>query len=164
MLISPPFLPARGNGQTDSEWISQAMQGGIPGQGGYPVSYNLGWHGGIHLEAPSDGSSRQSVRAIANGTVVYVRKPSKMPALPIPADHPLRYRGGWTSAEWRVPAPGRAGAPFVTVHLKSPTLEVRLFTMLTSIGTPLDVTAEEIHIETYFPADDATESTLRALR
>ena len=36
-------------------------------------------------------------------------------------------------------------------------------TMMTSIGTPLDVTAEEIHIETYFPADDATEAALRAL-
>jgi len=55
-------------------------------------------------------------------------------------------------SEWRVPAPGRLAAPFVTVHLRSPSLEVRLFTMLTSIGTPLDVTAEEIHIETYFPA------------
>jgi transcriptional regulator with XRE-family HTH domain len=66
-------------------------------------------------------------------------------------------------AEWRVPSPGRAGAPFVTVHLRSPTLEVRLFTMLTSIGTPLDVTAEEIHIESYFPADDATEAVLRGL-
>ena len=66
-------------------------------------------------------------------------------------------------AEWRVPAPGRAAAPFVTLHLASPTLEVRLFTMLTSIGTPLDVMAEEIHIETYFPADDATEVALRAL-
>lgn len=65
--------------------------------------------------------------------------------------------------EWRIPAPGRSGAPFVTVHLRSPTLEVRLFTMLTSIGTPLDVTAEEIHIETYFPVDDASEMALRAL-
>ena len=35
--------------------------------------------------------------------------------------------------------------------------------MLTSIGTPLDVTAEEIHIETYFPVDDASEMALRAL-
>ena len=52
--------------------------------------------------------------------------------------------------------------PFVTVHLRSSSLEVRLFTMLSSIGTPLDVTAEEIHIETYFPADDATEAVLRA--
>ena len=65
--------------------------------------------------------------------------------------------------EWRVPEPGRSAAPFVTVHLESPTLEVRLFTMLTSIGTPLDVTAEELHVETYFPADDATELILRAL-
>jgi transcriptional regulator with XRE-family HTH domain len=66
-------------------------------------------------------------------------------------------------ADWRVPAPGRTAAPFVTVHLRNETLELRLFTMLTSIGTPLDVTAEELHVETYFPADDATDATLRAL-
>jgi transcriptional regulator with XRE-family HTH domain len=66
-------------------------------------------------------------------------------------------------AEWRAPAPGRSTAPFIPVHLRSDHLEVKLFTMMTSIGTPLDVTAEEIHIETYFPADDATESALRAL-
>lgn len=65
--------------------------------------------------------------------------------------------------EWRIPAPGRIAAPFATVHLRSPTLEVRLFTMLTSIGTALDVTAEEVHIETYFPADDESEARLRAL-
>lgn len=65
--------------------------------------------------------------------------------------------------EWRAPAPGRGAAPFVTVHLRAPGLELRLFTMLTSIGTPLDVTAEEIHVESYFPADDATEAVLRAL-
>jgi len=35
--------------------------------------------------------------------------------------------------------------------------------MLTSIGTPLDVAAEEIHIETYVPADDASETILRSL-
>src|SRR5262245_55041344 len=66
-------------------------------------------------------------------------------------------------AEWRAPAPGRSAAPFIPVHLRSDRLEVRLFTMMTSIGTPLDVTAEEIHIETYFPADAASEATLRAL-
>jgi len=66
-------------------------------------------------------------------------------------------------AEWRTFVPGRSTAPFIPVHLRSEQLEVRLFTMMTSIGTPLDVTAEEIHIETYFPADDATEAALRAL-
>jgi transcriptional regulator with XRE-family HTH domain len=63
--------------------------------------------------------------------------------------------------EWRVPAPGRAASPILGVHLRAPTLEVKLFTMLTSIGTPLDVTAEEIHIESYFPADEASEIALR---
>ena len=64
---------------------------------------------------------------------------------------------------WRTPAPAATALPFVTVHLRGPSLEVKLFTMLTSIGTPQDVTAEEIHLETYFPADDASEAALRAL-
>lgn len=86
-----------------------------------------------------------------------------------PADEPLQRLLARALAqadmplEWRAPEPGKSAAPFITVHLRAPTLEVRLFTMLTSIGTPLDVTAEEIHIETYFPADDASEAALRAL-
>jgi len=66
-------------------------------------------------------------------------------------------------ADWRSPPVGRAAAPFVLVHLRNHDLELRLFTMMTSIGTPLDVTAEEIHIEAYFPADDATDAALRRL-
>jgi len=66
-------------------------------------------------------------------------------------------------AEWRAFAPGRSAAPFIPVHLRSEQLEIRLFTMMTSIGTPIDVTAEEIHIETYFPADEASEAALRGL-
>lgn len=65
--------------------------------------------------------------------------------------------------EWRVPVPGERTAPYVMAHLRSETLEVRLFTMLTSIGTPLDVTAEELQIESYFPADEASEAVLRGL-
>lgn len=33
--------------------------------------------------------------------------------------------------------------------------------MITTLGTPLDVTAEELRIESYFPADDASERLLR---
>jgi transcriptional regulator with XRE-family HTH domain len=65
--------------------------------------------------------------------------------------------------QWRVPSPGKTAAPFLPVHLRSPSLELRLFTMLTSIGTPLDVTAEELHVETYFPADDASDAAIRAI-
>jgi transcriptional regulator with XRE-family HTH domain len=64
-------------------------------------------------------------------------------------------------AEWRIPEPGRSTAPFASVHLRGPDFEVRLFTMLASIGTPLDVTAEELHIESYYPADEASEHILR---
>ncbi|MBX3156219.1 MAG: helix-turn-helix transcriptional regulator [Deltaproteobacteria bacterium] len=66
-------------------------------------------------------------------------------------------------AEWRIPEPGRSTAPFLGVHLRGPDLELRLFTMLSSIGTPLDVTAEELHIETYYPADEDSERVLRDL-
>jgi len=38
-----------------------------------------------------------------------------------------------------------------------------LFTMLTTIGTPLDVTAQELTVESYFPADDATAKLLERL-
>jgi transcriptional regulator with XRE-family HTH domain len=41
--------------------------------------------------------------------------------------------------------------------------EARFFTTLTTLGTPLDVTAEELRIESYFPLDDATDAFLRAL-
>jgi transcriptional regulator with XRE-family HTH domain len=64
---------------------------------------------------------------------------------------------------WRVPVPGRTDAPFLAVHLRGPSLEVRLFTLLTSIGTPLDVTAEELHVEVMFPADAPSEAALRGL-
>ena len=66
-------------------------------------------------------------------------------------------------SDWRAVPVGRPTAPFLPVHLRNGTLELRLFTMLTSIGTPLDVTAEEVHIESYFPADDATEAAIRRL-
>lgn len=66
-------------------------------------------------------------------------------------------------ADWRHAPVGHPTAPFAPVHLRHGAIEVRLFTMLTSIGTPLDVTAEELHIETYFPADDASDAMIRGL-
>lgn len=53
--------------------------------------------------------------------------------------------------------------PFLPLHVRRDGLEARFFTMLTTVGTPLDVTAEELSIETYFPADDATRALLKGL-
>ncbi len=50
-----------------------------------------------------------------------------------------------------------ATQPFVQIHLRRGDTDLRFFTTLTSLGTPLDVTAQDIRIESYFPADEATE-------
>lgn len=53
--------------------------------------------------------------------------------------------------------------PFLTLHLRKGALELRLLTTLTTLGTPLDVTAQELVIESYFPADARSEEVLRGL-
>jgi transcriptional regulator with XRE-family HTH domain len=56
------------------------------------------------------------------------------------------------------------GVPAAVLHLRRDADELRLFTLLTTIGTPLDVTAQELTIESFFPADDATDRWFRASR
>lgn len=94
MLISPPFLPAPISGESDEAFVNRAMQGGTPGDGGFPLSFDLNWHGGIHLTAPQEGDTHLPVRAIADGTLVYCRQPTDEASAP--ADHGLRYRDQWT--------------------------------------------------------------------
>jgi predicted chitinase len=94
MLISPPFIPNPVAGESDDAFLNRAMQGGVPGDGGFPLSFDLNWHGGIHLTAPREGATVLPVRAIADGTLVYFRQPTDESSAP--ADHGLRYRDGWT--------------------------------------------------------------------
>jgi len=49
----------------------------------------------------------------------------------------------------------------VTVNLEKGDTKLVLFSTLTTLGTPLDVTAQELRIESYFPADEATGDWLR---
>jgi predicted chitinase len=93
MLISPPFLPRRLVNQAEEEWIDSAMRAGQPGDGAYPVSFNLGWHGGTHLTAPSLNNGTERVRSIADGAIVFVRSPA---ARQDDMNHPQNYHGGWT--------------------------------------------------------------------
>lgn len=53
--------------------------------------------------------------------------------------------------------------PFLTVHLRRGPLEARLFTTIATIGTAIDATAEELRLETYFPADEHTARLMRSL-
>lgn len=64
----------------------------------------------------------------------------------------------------RQPRLGEAPPVALPIHLRAPDgAEARFFTTLTSLGTPLDVTAEELRIESYFPLDEATAAFMRAL-
>lgn len=51
----------------------------------------------------------------------------------------------------------------VPIHLRTTGLELHLFTAVATIGSPLDITLEELRIETLLPADQDSEATLHAL-
>jgi transcriptional regulator with XRE-family HTH domain len=52
-------------------------------------------------------------------------------------------------------------APLVVLELAKNDLLLRLFSMIATFGTPQDVTLQELRLETFFPADAATEALLR---
>mgnify|MGYP001000149122 CR=1 FL=1 len=65
-------------------------------------------------------------------------------------------------------APTSIEEPVVLVHMRRAhddgrVSEARLFTMVTTLGTPLDVTAQELAIESTFPADEETAKFMRGL-
>ena len=90
MLISSPFLPAIAAGETKDQYLDRSMTVGTAGDGGFPVSFEMNWHGGVHLSAPTGATD---VRAIADGTVAFVRAPTARSTDPA---HPLNYGAGWT--------------------------------------------------------------------
>jgi len=51
----------------------------------------------------------------------------------------------------------------VPFRMSTPLGEVAMFTTLTTFGTPLDVTVDELALEMFFPADDRSAATLREL-
>lgn len=65
-----------------------------------------------------------------------------------------------------VTAPGHWDDPplLVPLTITSEMGELSMFTTLTTFGTPLDVTLEELSLELFFPADEATDRSLRGDR
>lgn len=62
-----------------------------------------------------------------------------------------------------VRAPGHWDDPplLVPLTITSDAGELSMFTTLTTFGTPLDVTLEELSLELFFPADESTAAALR---
>lgn len=64
---------------------------------------------------------------------------------------------------WRTRDLAAPLVPFLAIHFRKHDLDLRFFTTLTSLGTPYDITLQELRIESFFPADEATEAALRRL-
>jgi hypothetical protein len=65
--------------------------------------------------------------------------------------------------QWRSLDLDASTAPFLPIEFKRDDLRLRYFTTLTSLGTPHDITLQELRIESFFPADEATEEASRRL-
>jgi len=63
----------------------------------------------------------------------------------------------------RVPDLSRAPQPVLPLHLKREGTELRIFSVITTFATPRDVTLQDLRIESFLPADAASEAELRAL-
>jgi transcriptional regulator with XRE-family HTH domain len=63
----------------------------------------------------------------------------------------------------RPSAPVVAADLLLPIHVSTEAFELRLFSTIMTLGTPQDVTLQELRIETFFPADAASEATWRQL-
>ncbi len=60
-------------------------------------------------------------------------------------------------SEWRTPDFTSTTLPILPVEFAKDGLAVSYFSLVTTVGTPQDVTLQEIRLESFFPADAATE-------
>lgn len=105
MIVSPPFLPARAATTQDDAWVAAAMpqpesrlRSTQAREGSYPLSNNLEWHNGIHLQGQAAEDGRTPVRAIADGNVVFVAQPKQANNEPADAQNfnPFGDAPSWT--------------------------------------------------------------------
>lgn len=72
----------------------------------------------------------------------------------------LAYDGVRTAM--KAPVPDSAAGPVLPMHFRKGDTALQLFTTIATLGTPQDVTAQELRIECFFPMDDDAAATLRA--
>lgn len=65
--------------------------------------------------------------------------------------------------QWRALDLDASPAPFLPIEFRRNDLCLRYFTTLTTLGTPHDITLQELRVESFFPADEATEAASRRL-
>ena len=88
----------------------------------------------LHREAFAEGENEQST-AILNELISY------------PDVSPI----------WQHSQRSSQNSLLLTVHLKRDQLELEFFSTIATLGTPYDITLQELRIECLFPADEITE-------
>ncbi len=73
-------------------------------------------------------------------------------------DEVLRYPD--LPRKWRSIDLNASRLPVLPTHFRLGPANLKLFSMLTSFGTPLDVTTDELRVESFFPADEASAQLL----
>ncbi|MFG3598191.1 hypothetical protein [Bradyrhizobium sp. RDI18] len=69
-------------------------------------------------------------------------------------DEIMAYPG--LSADWRLPRHPQASSPVMTMHLAKGDYRLAFFSTFTTLAMPMDAALQQIKIECFFPADDAT--------
>lgn len=64
---------------------------------------------------------------------------------------------------WRALDLDASTAPVLAIDFLKGDLHLRFFSTLTALGTPHDITLQELRVEAFFPADAATEEAARRL-
>ena len=64
---------------------------------------------------------------------------------------------------WRAVDLDASTAPFLAMEFRRDDVGLRYFSMLTGLGSPNDVTLQELRVESFFPADEATDAAARRL-
>jgi transcriptional regulator with XRE-family HTH domain len=64
---------------------------------------------------------------------------------------------------WRTLDLDAITAPFLAIEMQKGETYLSFFTTLTALGTPYDITLHDLRIESFFPADEATDAALRRL-
>lgn len=62
----------------------------------------------------------------------------------------------WRNLDWE-----SEPRPVVALHVEKDGIAMRLITMIATFGTPQDVTLQDLRIESFLPADAATEALMR---
>jgi transcriptional regulator with XRE-family HTH domain len=75
-------------------------------------------------------------------------------------DRLMGYKG--VRSALRPNAGGIDASPVLAMHCRKQETSLRLFTTIATLGTPQDVTVQELRIESFFPMDDVTAKLLRS--